>query len=567
MNPPSDNVPLTLVKQKVGRWMMRGAWIVEVSAVFVGLAIAAAIGWSTAAQIQLANDGVIPRAKWVDIVIAALPLTIIAVVELCRIPLAVASYHVVSKKWRTLFLAMLLLLITLNFETLSQGFMRQYQNLTYSVEKLYDELQIVNETLNSANTRYSELVSLNPEDLRNRHLDRLEKIQSIYKKEISDIDSDHTDPSLSQKLDQLDAEIAALEKTKQDVIKREIDNQNPKKSDMDRAQKARRDSLTDQLNQEKRDLRDLNSRERQDLKDGNIFTRAGIQDRYAKQRGPIEKRISYLNSQLVEISSTPNSTSRDTVAELERLYSNKVETLYRKRAQIVEDSVSSSAKALITSARMQAKNRYDKARAVEDGNYQRELDLLKDRTSSLQSLEKERVELTKSRTELREKVSLEARNSPIHSLARLISGERSSADISPAVIRNVAIVWFSSIALIVAVTGTVLAFAGQVLLHGRPEHKEKPSKLIKSIRRFLIRTSRRRKHYRIQEKVKVVKEIEQVEKIVTKEVEKPVEVNVYHTKYRYLPVPGWGVASDVSDKDDDKGVKFEPTLNVSKDSE
>lgn len=566
MNPSSDNVSLALVKQKVGAWMMRGAWTVEVAAVFIGLAIAAAIGWSTAEQIQLANDGVIPRTKWVDIVIAALPLTIIAVVELCRIPLAVASYHVVSTKWRTLFLTMLLLLITLNFETLSQGFMRQYQNLTYSVEKLYDELQIANEKLNSANTRYSELVSLNPEDLRNRHLDRLEKIQTIYKREISDIDSDHTDPSLSKKLDQLDVEIAALEKTKQDNIKREIDNQNDKQSDMDRAQKARRDSLSEQLNQEKRDLRDLNSRERQDLKDGNIFTRVGIQDRYAKQRVPIEKRISYLNSQLVEISSTPSSTSQDKVAELERFYSNKIEQLYRKRAQIVEDSVSPSARTLITSARMRAKDRYDKARAVEDGNYQRELDLLKDRTSSLQDLEKERDELTKTRAELREKVILEARNSPIHSLARLISGERSSADIPPAVIRNVAIIWFSSIALIVAVTGTVLAFAGQVLLYGRSEHKEKPSKLVKSIRRFLIRTSRRRKHYRIKEKVEVVKEIEQVEKIVIKEVEKPVEVNVYHTKYRYLPIPGWGAASDVSEKGDDKDVKFEPTLNAPKDS-
>jgi hypothetical protein len=567
MNTFSPNPPLNQVKQKVGRWMMRGAWIVEVAAVFVGLAIAAAIGWSTAEQIQTANNGVIPRAKWVDIVIAALPLTIIAVVELCRIPLAVASYHVENNKWRALFLTMLLLLITLNFETLSQGFLRQYQNLTYSVEKLYDELQVVNESLNSANTRYAELVSLNPEDLRNKHLDRLGKIQAIYSKEISEIVADHADPALDAKISQIDIEVARLEKAKQDAINREIANQQAQRTDRDRDQKARQNSLTNQLNQEKQDLRDLNAREQRDLMKGNIFTRAGIRDRHAQQRVPIENRIAYLSNELVQINSTPSPVSQDKVAALERWYSKKIDDRYRNRAEIISASVSDSAKDKITFARTQARDRYGKARAVEEGNYQRELELLKDRNSALTRLTKKRIVLTESKTELREQVTLEARNSSIHSLARLISGEKSSADIPPAMIRNVAIVWFSSIALIVAVTGTVLAFASQVLLYGRLEHKKGPSKLVKSIRRLLVRIGRRKKHYRIREIVRVEKEVEQVEKIVTKEVEKPVEVNVYHTKYRYLPVPGWGVSSDVSENNDEAKFKPEPKLNLSGDSE
>ena len=99
-----------------------------------------------------------------------------------------------------------------------------------------------------------------------------------------------------------------------------------------------------------------------------------------------------------------------------------------------------------------------------------------------------------------------------------------------------------------AVTGTILAFASQVLLYGGLLSRRHDRKR-KLLRHLIVRIARLIKPYRVRE-VEVVKEIEK-EKIVYRDVEVPTPVNVHHTKYRFLPVPGWDMDSDNSPDDDD----------------
>ncbi|MHC8733949.1 inner membrane complex domain-containing protein [Arenicellales bacterium IMCC56312] len=555
------NLPLSEVKPSVGRWMMRAAWMVEIAAVIVGLSIAASIAWSTGDQIKIANSGSIPTSKLIDIVIAALPLAIVAIVELCRIPLALASYHVAGKRWRILFLTMLFLLIALNFETLSQGFMRQYQNLTYSVEKKYDELQVVNEKLYSENERYDELIALSPREIKESHYKNISDIHALYLKELESIDSDIQDPNFGPRIEQIDLELKSLEKEKREAIEDQRQTDNDQQTSANKRLNQKFDSLSKTLESAKSDLKNLNDREQTELAAGNVFTKAAIRQRYAKNRVVLQDRINDLTNKLSQINIEPPTRSDDKISEITQLYNKKLAEKRAERSEIVANSVSEDKKKELEAARKEAKDKYDSARELEEGNYQRELDQVTQRNELLANIEKQRVELTKQRTSLREAVTLEARSSPIHSLARLISGEKTAADIPPELVRNVAVIWFSSIALVVSVTGTVLAFAGQVLIHTKEKKERLRSKLVKSIRRLLVRLGRRRRHYKIKEVVKIEEKIKEVEKIIEKEVEKPVEVfvtkeveklvevPVHHVKYKYLPVPGWGVTGEVKEEE------------------
>ena len=535
------------VKQKVGSWLFRGAWIVEIAAVVVGLAIAAAIGWATTEQIRAANEGLLPPQKIVDIVIASLPLAIVAVVELCRIPLAVASYHIDDWRWRTLFLATLLLLITLNFETLSQGFMRQYQNLTYSVEKIYDELQIVNESLANSKQRYGNLASLSVDKVREGHLSNLENIQEIFDKEIKSIEVEFADPLLKSKIDNIDEQITSLRQQQTTALEIQRKQHQDKRSSEEKSHASRFQSLSTELQTERKRLDALNRRETQELNKASWWKRNGITARFKSQRLPISQSIKRLQRELTQLKPADGIIDQDALKTIEIQFRKKIESKYEEKAQLIENSMSSTEQNKIKKARNDAKKKYNKLQAIEDGNYKRELELVRSREEVLGKLEPTIHDLNVERTSLREKLNFAARSSPILSFARLVSGEKSAADIPPAIVRNVAIIWFSSIALIVAVTGTVLAFAAQVLIHGGTDSRQS-NKTTASLRRLIVRIGKRMKHYRIKEVIKIEK-VEK-EKIVIKEVEKPVEVKVHHTKYRFLPVPGWGVGSNNSQDDD-----------------
>ena len=59
----------------------------------------------------------------------------VAIVELMKIPLATAFYLAQSRIWRWIFLAALLLLIAVTFETMINGFQRQFESRIYNITK------------------------------------------------------------------------------------------------------------------------------------------------------------------------------------------------------------------------------------------------------------------------------------------------------------------------------------------------------------------------------------------------------------------------------------------------
>ena len=125
-------------------FLVKLAWVVEILAVAIGLTISVVMGLATYASFeQSSGSGFIEGSA--AILVTALPFILIAVVELCKIPLVFAFMAVKNLFWRVLFLLFVLFLCLITFETMFNGFERNFANLNRAI----DERTVENANLDS----------------------------------------------------------------------------------------------------------------------------------------------------------------------------------------------------------------------------------------------------------------------------------------------------------------------------------------------------------------------------------------------------------------------------------
>ena len=137
---------------------------------------------------------------------------------------------------------------------------------------------------------------------------------------------------------------------------------------------------------------------------------------------------------------------------------------------------------------------------------------------------------------IRSKIADLTRQSQPHRIAALFLNKEESMEADADRVNLVAIVWFGSLAIIVAWTGTLLAFGGLVLRYGPTQRT--PGKLSRSMRSYFVDRRRRGRRTVVQEiEREIIKEV-LVEKIVPTEVAKeiPVEKVVIQTVEKDVPV-------------------------------
>ena len=92
------------------------AWGVEIIAVTIGLFIALAMGYDAWLSIKMQKQ--VGFSDHVNVIIAALPFVLIAVVEITKIPMAGAAYKAQTPGWKIIFS---LALLALEAFRVSQG--------------------------------------------------------------------------------------------------------------------------------------------------------------------------------------------------------------------------------------------------------------------------------------------------------------------------------------------------------------------------------------------------------------------------------------------------------------
>ena len=143
-NPPSDQQPkmqLSTINERksFGSKLYVAAWVIEILAALIGLAVSVVMGFQSHDNFVI--DGVVTFEEWSDIILGSIPFFMVAVVELLKIPMVYLIYTSPSFKLKVAFSLILFGLTFITFETVASGFERQYTSVTEKVNYPYREIR------------------------------------------------------------------------------------------------------------------------------------------------------------------------------------------------------------------------------------------------------------------------------------------------------------------------------------------------------------------------------------------------------------------------------------------
>lgn len=129
-------------RQKIGARLINFAWGVEIVAATIGVIIAVFIILSTRDQIMGLGEPDGPQL-YMSMFLGGLPFIVVAIVELTKIPLVHATYLAESFFWRIALSIGLMLLMVVTFETMANGFERNFSLRNSVITNLRKEHQHV----------------------------------------------------------------------------------------------------------------------------------------------------------------------------------------------------------------------------------------------------------------------------------------------------------------------------------------------------------------------------------------------------------------------------------------
>ena len=152
----------TLLKN--ARFLIGLAWAVEIIAVLIGLTISIVVAVSAYSSFASEGDvGLLEGSS--SILVASLPFVLIAVVEICKIPLTFAFMAVRNRMWRGMFLTFVLFLCLITFETMLNGFERNFSNLNRAIDNRKNDIESTEQAVGLLENRRAYVVRFTEEDL------------------------------------------------------------------------------------------------------------------------------------------------------------------------------------------------------------------------------------------------------------------------------------------------------------------------------------------------------------------------------------------------------------------
>lgn len=537
-------------RKKTASKLYIAAWVIEVFSVLIGLGIALMTMFYSFGSLYEGKQGSLGVGDFTNIFIATVPFIMVAIVELTKIPFTEAVYKTQSYLWKILFLVSLTFIAFITFESAMNGFERNFQALVSSVDKPSKQLVTVEETLENLNNEYEKLSNLTQEGIDQRFNEQYKEL-SVQKNEqvnrlndqIKDIrarsETSYIKAKRAENSD-LEREINALRTQRDRETERVVQEfqENLKVSQQDMNVKRR--NLQNQFHVEMAKLRDIEKQAQETIENANFFNESRVRSEQRELINEQEKKVEQLRAQLNSIDASGvlsenqrelNKAKDDTSAS----YDTKISDLREKIAKNNQDisrSLSSKEKdnEVLISGISQEINRLENAflKQVETLKAQRDndYDRLENFSQKKQELDERMTSLNEQRVTLREEINLKVADSQIYRMAQWWWDKENAADVSKENVATVALIWFGSLALLIAITGIVLAFAslvvGDIKRIERSEHKRYDSafnRLLGSIRKYFVNQSlKKRIKYVEVDKVEYV----EVDKVVFKEV--PVEV-------------------------------------------
>jgi hypothetical protein len=280
----------------------------------------------------------------------------------------------------------------------------------------------------------------------------------------------------------------------------------------------------------------LEAQERDDMKGRTVFTESGARAEWAKRRADVVAQRKQVQDQLSAFNSRADAAVADPAASIALALSqidqrirdlearrDQNSKLIAERAAVSQRSVEGDVRA-IDARKREVQLKYSQLQEQAQAEYDAEMKALANTQATVRQLQADRNQLEAQRLHHRNLINQKVSENQVYRIAQFWFGRENAADVTRDELRLTAFVWFGSLAAIVAATGTILAFAGVLLMYEQTNTK-KPNRVLRAIRGAAIEF---RRHLRTPKTVTVKETVEvEREKIVEVVKEVPVEKIVF----------------------------------------
>lgn len=546
-------------KWGVGDKLIAAAWGVEIIAASIGLLIAGLIIFQSHSDLMAEYDGVLPSFAYMNMFLGGLPFMMVAVVELCKIPLATAAYHAGSYFWKTIFFLGLLFLMAITFETVLNGFERNFTQRTYSVNHARQSLQSIEEKITEKRDHVQVLKELTSEDIQAEQKTELEQLRATFFADRDNIDTQldniranvtsESAKALSKRIADLNDQIARTQEARDKARAAQSQSDSDQRSAAQNAYNTEKSRLSNRIQYLEKQIETLNRMEAEALsnltgfeefagKDDEIRAdylqkRQGVQNNLRTESAALNNlKLSDFMAQFAGRQDQGQGTSQfdreiNILTKEKRERENELTRITRRSDASLKPKIAS-----LEARRQEIEAQYEEDKQRVRERHQSQMTELGDRETQINTLNDEITELEGNRLEARDEIARISESSQVYRVTAFWFGKDHPADVTKEELRTVSFIWFGSLAAIVAWTGTLLAFGGLVVKYHPDEHRHRSSQnpflSFATFRRWLVDLRRRAREpkvvYKDREIIKTV-EVEKeipVDKVVVKEVPKEI---------------------------------------------
>ncbi|MDA3909229.1 MAG: hypothetical protein PF437_09070, partial [Sulfurimonas sp.] len=133
---------------KVGQNLVKIAWTIEIIAVLLGFLISIIVSYSVFNEINRFGKA-FTFGDYSAILVAGLPFLLVAVVEATKIPIATAMMYAKHRPWKIMLFFGVILLSLITFETMINGFERNFANLTFAIDERKSESLLLQHSIDN----------------------------------------------------------------------------------------------------------------------------------------------------------------------------------------------------------------------------------------------------------------------------------------------------------------------------------------------------------------------------------------------------------------------------------
>ena len=480
--------------ESYAKFLIQLGWTVEIIAVVIGLAISVVVSYSAYKSFPHEKGAVNLLEGYFAMSVASLPFILVAVAELCKIPLTYAFMCVKNIAWRLLFLFFVMFLCLITFETMFNGFERNFANLNRAIDFRKNEIESLDSQIALLTRQKKNTQAFTEDELLGDVSQSRETINEKYTQMISRLNAKTAQFTAGQngsQKQQINAEIERLMDVRDTYYE---DWKSEKRSLETRFSSLLLDNISGSQNERERLLAELEALKREmalALEDANFFTRDDTEIKYRaliKEKNNQLSQITsgFLGGEALEKHSIMETQLKQQIELVNQKYTGRLADLNQRidnlRKEIVDqDRQHEEERQNIILTTESEKTRLMQVKAQEEQQLteyeEKKESELETITATVQALNKRIFRLQNQRGTYQTQIGHLINQNQVYRLAMYAYGMPSAKDVDRSMVGVVAFIWFGSLSLITAVTGVMLALAGFYLRGLRGDKPEAASEV------------------------------------------------------------------------------------------